>query len=295
VPACLVFECQLIVAEFCGKMSILRRDVMINVNSKPMTFVILEDDIDMVNAFADLAEIRNDIKLIAHTNSSFEAIKLVKKLKPEAVIVDLELPNGNGTGFEFLTELRNTVLNFMLLVIVNTKVQPGMVYDGIHEGYADLVYYKGQDDYKIEYIINSMLFSRKKSNSKVKPNTALQGKLQDEEIKKLTNLINKELDNIGIKRTLNGSKYLIEAILFMLEKNPKTVREVSPLIHLSNIYNMYPSNISRDISTAISNAWLNTPIDDLAHYYTGAIKQATCQPTPMELIYYYYLTIKEKI
>jgi DNA-binding NarL/FixJ family response regulator len=256
-----------------------------------MTFIILEDDLAIINEFEELSNTRDDIELIGTTNSSFDAIKLVKKLKPEAIIIDLELPNGFGTGFEFLIELRNTKLDFIPLVVVNTKVQPGMIYDGIHEGYADLVFYKAQADYKLEYVINSMVFSRRKENV-IAPTT---NTLKDIEAKKTIDLLNKELDLVGISHKHTGREYIFQAILLMLENSPKTPREISPLPSLAKLHNTYASNITREINTAINYAWLNTDIDTLEKHYTAPLPKETCMPTPMELIYFYYKKIKSLI
>ncbi|MCL2383576.1 MAG: response regulator [Oscillospiraceae bacterium] len=260
---------------------------MSNLSSNPMTFMILEDDIEMINNFEEFTKNRDDIKLIAKTNSSFEAIKLAKKVKPEAIIVDLELPHGDGTGFEFLTELRNAELNFTPLVIVYTKVKPGMVYDGIHEGYSDLVFYKVKTP--IEYLINSMLMSRKNSAQLISET------LQDMENKRISELVNAELDAIGLSHKHNGREHIFQSILLMLEKKPKTPREFSPLPYLANQYNMYTSNLTRDVRTAINFAWLNTPVEKLEENYVAPMHMETCMPTPMELIYYYYKKVKELI
>jgi len=260
-----------------------------NTSTTPMTFIILEDDMDIVTGFEKFNIDRNDIKLVANTNSSYEAIKLTKKLKPEAIIVDLELSHGIGTGFEFLTELRNAKLNFTPLVIVYTQVKPGIVYDGIHEGYADLVFYKGNTP--PQYVINSMLISRKKDRTQSEE--LVSTSLRELEIKKITELINRELDTLGISHKHNGREYIVQSILLMIEKQPKTPREFSPLSFLADSHATYSSNISRDISTAINYAWLNTPIETLEEHYTAPMQMESCLPTPMEFIYYYYKKIKE--
>ena len=264
-------------------------------NTRPMTFMILDDDIDVWNKFENLSNSRNDIQLIAKTASSFEAIKLAKKLQPEAIIVDIELPNGCGTGFEFLTELRDTELDFMPLVIVNTKVRPGMIYDGIHEGFADIIFYKQQEDYRIEYVINAMLFSRKKNYKDSGSNTSCNISLKDKENIRISKLIDAELNAVGISPKHNGRQYIFDAISVMLEKNPKTPSSFSPFNYLADKYDMYASNVSRDIHTAISKAWLTTPIEDLEENYTAPIEPDTGEPTPLEFIFYYYKKIKELI
>ena len=59
--------------------------------SKPMTLLLLEDDKITTNEFEKYIATRTDVTLVAKTNSSIDALKLVKKYRTEAVIVDLEL------------------------------------------------------------------------------------------------------------------------------------------------------------------------------------------------------------
>jgi len=264
-----------------------------NTKVEPMSILLLEDDIHICNAFESLINIREDVCLVAQTNSSFEAIKLAKKYRPECIIVDLELHSGYGTGFEFLTELRNSNLDFEPLVVVNTRVKPGIVYDGIHEGFADLIFYKQQPDYSIEYVINSIVFSRKKNSNAPPPFEIVCGNnLRDEEAKRLTKLINAELDAVGIKQTLRGREYLFYGIKYMLEEQPKSSRDLSPLNYVADKYDMFPSSVSRGIHTAINDAWMYTPIEDIEENYKARVNSDSGSPTAMEFIKYYYLKIK---
>ena len=81
-------------------------------DSKPMTLLLLEDDKITTKEFESYLTTRTDVTLVAKTNSSHEALRLVKKYRPEAIIVDLELHDGIGSGFDFLQ-------NFLLLFFAN--------------------------------------------------------------------------------------------------------------------------------------------------------------------------------
>ena len=102
-------------------------------NVKPMSILILEDDQKTINELEKYIEKRDDVCLVAKTNSSYDALKLVKKYRPEAIIVDLELHFGVGSGFEFLKSLRNTTLNFSPLIVVNTNILSPSIFQNIHE------------------------------------------------------------------------------------------------------------------------------------------------------------------
>ena len=139
-----------------------------------------------------------------------------------------------------------------------------------------------------------MLFSRRKtSTSQITDSDLRNSSLQNKEKKLLSKLIDTELNNIKMKPNHNGRQYIFEAIMYMLENNPKTPKELSPISHIATSYNLYTSNVSRDMRTAINHAWLNTPIEVLEDNYKAPISSDLAEPTPMELIYYYYRKIKD--
>lgn len=264
------------------------------------SIMILDDDSKICNDFESYIKTREDVKLVGKTNSSSEAIKLVKNLKPEAVIVDLELHNGYGSGFEFLMGLRNLNLSFSPLVVVNTNVKSPSIYENIHNGFADLIFYKKQEGYSIEYIINAILFSKNSNSdsSELKIENNLDSEIDDlksEENKRITKLINIELDSVGISQKLRGRNYIFDALMYMLTENPVKVRDISPLQYVANSYKMFPSSVGRGIQTVINSAWNRTPIEDLEESYKAKFSMDTGVPTAMEFIYYYYNKIKNKL
>ena len=57
----------------------------------PMTILIIEDDAEECNRFKKCEKERDDIKIVAITDSDVEGLKYVKTKKPEGIILDLEL------------------------------------------------------------------------------------------------------------------------------------------------------------------------------------------------------------
>jgi len=73
---------------------------------KPMSILLVEDDEYEVNKFKEYMEARTDVKLVNYTNSSYKALEYVKKYLPEGIILDLELHKGEGSGLNFIEEIR---------------------------------------------------------------------------------------------------------------------------------------------------------------------------------------------
>ena len=240
----------------------------------PITILLVEDDINECAIYKNIVKNREDVKIIAITNSSTKALEEFNAYKPDVVILDLELTDGEGSGFEF---------------IVTTNVHSNTVYDYCHSNNIDFVFYKKQKNYSQENIINTLLLLRGYKNTNKVINIEDDKKQEDVIITK----INKELDLIGVGTHLHGRKYLCDAIYFIIQSGDDS--KVSIVQHLVAKYRKSSSTISRAMQNAILHAWRITPIEDLSKYYTARVNYETGVPTPTEFIYYYSDKIRKEI
>ena len=100
--------------------------------NKPMKILIIEDDVKDCEAFIKCAKERNDIEIVAITDSDVEGLKLVKSKRPEGIVLDLELNNSyNGSidSLDFLSDLKKLNLSYEPIVIVTTHVNSKRTYD----------------------------------------------------------------------------------------------------------------------------------------------------------------------
>lgn len=113
--------------------------------NKPMKILIIEDDVKDCEAFIKCAKERNDIEIVAITDSDVEGLKLVKSKRPEGIVLDLELNNSyNGSidSLDFLSDLKKLNLSYEPIVIVTTHVNSKRTYDILHRNGVDLILYK---------------------------------------------------------------------------------------------------------------------------------------------------------
>lgn len=262
-----------------------------------MKLVLLEDDLKECNKFKELAKNREDISFVGITNSADEGIKYVKRFMPDGIILDLELNNGQGSGFEFLKELRNLKLTIDPKVVVTTNVCSDSVYNYLHQNKVDFIFYKKQENYNIQNVINILiLLNEYKNNNNNNDNNDISISNDDEEKTNqiISESINKELDLIGVATYLEGRKYLYDAIFYLIT-NKNSNEKISMLQYLSSKYKKSSSTISRGMQNAIYHAWRVSSPDDLEKYYTAKINYETGVPTPMDFIYYYYEKIKKML
>lgn len=258
---------------------------------KPMSILLIEDDEYEVNNFKNYVKTRTDVNLVKTTNSSYEGIEIVKRYMPEGIILDLELHKGEGSGLSFLEEIRKTKLDLKPLIFVTTNVSSNVIYNHVHTLGADFIYYKKQADYNPEIVINSMLSLREAIYSNKITREIQTVETQKEYEERVKEKINIELDLIGISNHLKGRKYLLDAILYLIQNKDES--EETVFNHLANKYKIVNSTVNKAMQTAINRAWRSSPTDELETHYKAKIDYQRGVPTASQFIYYYEEKIKK--
>lgn len=257
---------------------------------EPITVLLIEDDTKECDVYKNILKNREDIKIVAVTNSSTKALEEYNIHKPDAIILDLELTDGEGSGFDFIEAMRNISQNKQPKIIVTTNVHSNSVYDYCHNNNIDFVFYKKQKGFSQENVISTILLLKNYEPT----NKIISTQTDDDKLEEIIyNKINKEMDLIGVGTHLHGRKYLCDSIYFILNSGDNS--KVSIVQHLVGKYKKSSSTISRAMQNAILHAWRITPIEDLTKYYTARVNYETGVPTPTELIYYYADKIRKVI
>ena len=260
--------------------------------NKTMTLLLIEDNINECNIFKTYVETRNDVKFIGITNSDIEGFEYITKCSPDAIILDLELQKGSGneTSLNLIEKLSSMDLNPKPKIIVTTVVSSDAIYDYLHEKGVDLIFYKKNKNYSAENVINTLLLLNGYSDQSI-PQTM---NISETPTNNISNLINKELDLIGVGLHLQGRKYLHDAIYYIITQE-QSGSNLTVVQHLVSKYKRSNSTISRAMQNAILHAWRRSSLEDLEKYYTAKINYETGIPTPTEFIYYYADKIKKLI
>ena len=261
--------------------------------SKPITILLVEDDEIECKNMKDYIITRQDVKLIDVVNSKESAIKSIKFNLPDAIILDIELNNGEGSGLEVVNTLKTMHLNYKPIIVITTNISSQTVYTYAHENGVDMIFHKLKEDYSPELVVRNIVLLYQTMSS-VK--TVKIGKPKEESMSELreqfSQRINRELDLIGISSHLIGRKYIHDCIIYILEGNEDNE---NVFLHVAKKYKKGNSTIGRSIQTAIEHAWRKSSIEDLETYYTAAVNYNTGVPTPTELIYYYVDKIKKSM
>lgn len=260
-------------------------------NVKPMKILIIEDDVNDCNAFKRCVENRQDIEIVAITDSDTEGLQLVKVKHPEGIILDLELnesTSGSTDSLEFLSKIKELKLNYEPIIIVTTHINSKRTYEILHRNGVELILYKDHPKYSPDHVLNNFIALRNVNVTKIEH---IQEKIENEE-EKILNIINAELDLVGISQKMVGREYIRDAILYLIQNDENKINVTQYLV---NKYKKSPTTITNGIQNAINYAWRISATEDLEKYYTARINYTTGVPTPMEFIYYYVDKIKKEI
>lgn len=257
-----------------------------------MAVLLIEDDEFESQRFKTFIETQENVKLVGITNSSDEGLEYFKTYLPEAIVLDIELHKGQGSGIEFIEQAKKLMTEFRPIIVVTTNASSSILYDKLHEEGVDLVFYKKQADYSPKLIISSLLSLRKFNNGDKIAENHIESPAEYET--KISKRIDTELNCIGIASHLKGRKYLHEAIMYLIKEEDIETGE-TPFNHLAIVHRKSSSSISRVMQTAINYAWRNMSPDDLEKYYTAKVNYNTGVPSPTEFIYYYKDKIKRDL
>ncbi|MCL2337292.1 MAG: hypothetical protein FWC60_07735 [Firmicutes bacterium] len=262
---------------------------------KPMPLLLIEDDVAECVKFKDCANRRTDVTFVGMTASSSEGINCVKTRLPEGIILDLELNKGQGSGLQFLSDLKTVDLALRPIVVVTTNTPSEIVYNHVHHNGAALVFYKQKSDYSPDMVLNHLLVLRQSMHALhgEMPEDLQTPETPEERRLRITQRIDAELSLVGIGSKYKGRKHLHEAIelLLNIEKDaPESVINQVAIAHKTSY-----SAIIRTMQTAINNAWESTSIEDLQTHYTARINYRTGVPSPTDFIHFYADKIRKTI
>jgi len=251
----------------------------------PMRILLIEDSPEDRELFTEHINGRQDVMLVGITNSSEKGIEIIKHCQPEAIILDLELIFGEGSGIELLNQLEHLGLKPKPIIVVTTHIPSKIVHTLIHGKGVDFIFYKLQTGYSPERVISFLLLMRNPAGGNA---TSQRSPSQSHKDGELARAIERELDAVGISMKYTGRKYITDALKLISSENSKTTN--SAIRQVSESVKKEYSSVIRAMETAIKNAWYDSKTDAEKHY-TGRIDKRKGYPTPSDFIHFF----KEKL
>jgi len=267
-------------------------------NNKPMKIVLIEDDAFACKKFIESANSRKDIVFVGITDDSDEGLEFVRNKLPEAVILDLELNWGSGSGTDFLKKFCKLELTIRPIVVVTTRNRSEMIQNQLHTKYGvEWIFCKEQNTYSSDMVIQQLLDLRPfLYKQQIGGNPDLRTIETPEELqKRIMTRIGVELNDFGLSPKYKGRRIAEECIYRLINKKNDGDSE-RVFNELAVDWGTHYNNIVRPIETAITRAWNNpNDIERLLKVYTAPVRNEIGAPTPTEFIHYYADKIRQNM
>lgn len=248
-----------------------------------MNIILIEDDTQCCQNFVDSLMDFPKLNIIEITNNAFQALNLVQTINPDAIILDLELNEGQGNGIEFLRSFNELHKTYKPYILVTTNVTSPTTHTIVRQLGADFIMSKHQTDYSPE---NALSFLNTICEIIVNQHTIADATSAQFPahipILDISQAIQRELNLIGISPKATGRKYLADAIELVATGDSKNLLPI-----LSKKYSKTTSSIERAMQNAINRTWQTGDINELYIHYTAKIRSEKGVPTLMEFIHYY--------
>ncbi|MCL2859615.1 MAG: response regulator [Oscillospiraceae bacterium] len=264
--------------------------------NKPMSFILIEDNEEECLSYQNYFLTRDDIRLVATANSSEKGIEYVQTYIPDAIILDIELNIGRGSGIQFLNTLKNIKFDTLPLIAVITHIFDPETYNYAHMNGANFVIYKLKEDYSPQLVVED-LFALWKNRSNVKGTFNNNNNVESiaERRDRISSRIHAELNKFSMPSSLKGKGYIHDAILYdVLDEEKSQNMTASQYITIKHNAKSQ-SNITNNIQTAIEHAWDNTAPEELKKLYPIELSYKTIVPTPTQFISYISNKIKTSL
>lgn len=250
-----------------------------------LEILLIEDDPVACEEIAEQIYDSEDMLLIGVTNNSHKAVEHIRDGLPDAVILDLELHHGGGSGLDVLREVQALPLPKRPYILITTNNTSVMTYQIARALGADFIMSKHQNGYTTKGVLDflritsSVIKSTRRVSGDIKKNTT---ETPEQYNRRMTRQIMNELNHVGINPKSVGYTYLIDAIAIMI-KEP--VQNICTIIATKR--KKSEASVERAMQNAINRAWKTSDTEDLLQYYTARVSSSRGNPTITEFICYY--------
>lgn len=241
---------------------------------KKIKLIIVEDNVQLNEMMTKYFSTKNDVEVVGSCNNPTEAVGLIKETSPDALIVDMIMPEADGLSL--LERLNTSEFETMPATIVVSAVgnekmvklacDLGAKYYMIKPFNKDILYKRIQD------MFGHRVIATRKTPTPVRSRTL------DEKITAV-------FLSIGIPAHIKGYHFLREAIK-MVVKNPDLINSITKKLYpgIAEPFDTSASKVERAIRHAIEVAWSRGKIENINSFLGYNIYTSKDKPTNGEFI-----------
>lgn len=212
-----------------------------------------------------------EFEVVASVGNGNDAVRLMRELQPDLVLMDMILPGLDGLGV--LDEIAAMGERRPEVIIISQFVGDKVVRTAVNHG----VYYYMPKPCEFGSLLERMRQALRPSSGRDERDDGMPQELSAQ----VTAIIHE----IGVPAHIKGYQYLREAILIAVE-DMDVINAVTKVLYpeVARRYNTTPSRVERAIRHAIEVAWDRGDIETLQHFFGYTVSNTKGKPTNSEFI-----------
>lgn len=245
--------------------------------------MVVEDEAEIREAYRELMKKHHMMQLVAEARNSDEAFQILSSTEVDALILDLELPEGSGI---FLLEELQTLPIEKPFIAVVTNVVSKVIYDAIRSMGVDYICTKSVPDFSLETPLSIIEISApyRKTRGNVESISKTLNHRTRMDLHKRN--IEFELSRMGFPGKKLGVIYIKEAILFLSLSERLDVSITKEIyVHVASKYQTNIHNVEKNIRTAIEKVWTEQDINKLTELYPFDWNHEIGRPTNADFLH----------
>lgn len=244
--------------------------------------MIVEDDAEILDEYRRLINEQTVLQLAAVTDDPEEALRILKTTTIDALILELEL--AKGSGILLLKKLNMLPIEKPFIIVV-TNVVSKSIYSAVRDMGVDYICVKSDGKFSVSVPLAIIEICTPYRKSK-ECTGVIAGKVDTHMLaERYRRFIEFELSEFGFPPEMQGTKYIQEALLFLMlsgETEVSPTKEMYPYIALK--FKTNPRNVERGIRVAIEKVWTEKEIYELKERYPYEWSDRTGRPTNTEFL-----------
>lgn len=246
--------------------------------------MIVEDEAKIRDSFRTVLMHYPTMALVYETDSEQKALDYLEIHDVDAIILDIELNEGDGLSMLAEIEHRRLKKPF-IIVVTNTGSRVTLRY--LREHGADYIYQKTNLAYTPEKVVSLIEkiypYQRAEEHEQGVHAVVMFNKTKGDEIAR--NFIDSELEKMGFKRKSVGFRYAVEAIMILNEDKEQKLHVSSELYPaIARKCHTTRDSVERGIRNAIEAVFLEANVEALQRHYPFDYDEEKGRPTNTEFL-----------
>lgn len=242
--------------------------------SKKMKVLIAEDNRTLAEEMRAYLEHTEEFTVCGIAANGKEAVEILRKEQPEALILDLIMPEADG--FYLLERIASGELEKQPITIVASSLR--------QESLIARALSLGAHYYMVKPVDPELLYRRMLDLTKMKQSSFARMMPEIRE-RSLDEKITSIFLSIGIPAHIKGYQFLREGIKMVIE-HPETISSITKVLYpgIAAHFDTTPSKVERAIRHAIEVAWTRGRIENINDIFGYNIYSKNDKPTNGEFI-----------